>query len=132
MRPSSCSPAPAIPRSRPNHATLAFGLALPILLVLYRWGILLLVGALLLGFALVYVGRHSPGDILGSFAVAIACIWAGRVQLERIIGPLMAILARLRRASLDVDHACRQGPIASCTLGHADLACGHAERGGQS
>ena len=87
-----------------DHATLAFGLALPVLFVLRRWGILLLIGALLLGVARVYVGRHYPGDILGSLAVALvatACIWAGRGQLERAIAPLLAVLARLRLASID-------------------------------
>lgn len=87
-----------------DHATLAFGLALPVLLVLRRWGILLLAGALLLGFARVYVGRHYPGDILGSFAVALlatACVWAARRRLERVAVPLLALLARLRLASAD-------------------------------
>jgi undecaprenyl-diphosphatase len=87
-----------------DHATLAFGLALPVLLVLHRWGILLLAGALLLGFARVYVGRHYPGDILGSLAVALvatACVWAGRGQLERLIAPLLAALARVRLAGAD-------------------------------
>jgi len=85
-----------------DHATLAFGLALPVLLMFYRWGILLLAGALLLGFARVYVGRHYPGDILGSLAVALvttACVWAGRGQLERVIAPLLAALARIRLAN---------------------------------
>lgn len=85
-----------------DHATLAFGLALPVLLVLRRWGIPLLAGALLLGVARVYVGRHYPGDILGSFAVALvatACIWAGRARLEPLIAALLALLARMRLAS---------------------------------
>jgi undecaprenyl-diphosphatase len=86
-----------------DHATLAFGLAVPVLLVLYRWGLLLFGCALLIGLARVYVGRHYPGDILGSLVVSVAvtaCVWAARGRLERVIVPLLAVLARLRLASI--------------------------------
>jgi undecaprenyl-diphosphatase len=87
-----------------DHATLAFGLALPILLVLRRPGIFLLAIALLLGVARVYTGRHYPGDILGSFVVAVvatAMVWTARHRLDRLIAPLLAMLARVRLASVD-------------------------------
>jgi undecaprenyl-diphosphatase len=87
-----------------DHATLAFGLALPILLVARRWDIVLLVAALLIGFARVYVGRHYPGDILGSLVVALAVtagVWKARDLLERAIAPLFTLLARLRLAGPD-------------------------------
>ncbi|HEX7353526.1 MAG TPA: phosphatase PAP2 family protein [Mycobacteriales bacterium] len=55
-----------------DHATAAFGLALAALVFLSRrWGALLLLLALLIGFARVYVGIHYPGDIGGGFLAAV-------------------------------------------------------------
>jgi undecaprenyl-diphosphatase len=85
-----------------DHATLAFGLALPVAWRRRDWGIPLLAGALLLAFARVYVGRHYPGDVLGSLALALlltALIWQLRGLLEKPIELLLGLLARLRLAS---------------------------------
>jgi undecaprenyl-diphosphatase len=87
-----------------DHATLCFGLALPVLLVLRRAGVLLIVCSLVVGFARVYVGRHYPGDVLGSLVVAAlvtGLVWQARGRIEWIVAPLLAILARLRLASVD-------------------------------
>lgn len=55
-----------------DHATAAFGLALAALAFLsWRWGAVLFVLALLIGFARVYVGIHYPGDIGGGFLAAV-------------------------------------------------------------
>lgn len=55
-----------------DHATAAFGLALATLAFLsWRWGALLFLAALLIGFARVYVGIHYPGDIGGGFLAAV-------------------------------------------------------------
>ncbi|MGH3745724.1 MAG: phosphatase PAP2 family protein [Mycobacteriales bacterium] len=55
-----------------DHATAAFGLALAALAFLsWRWGAVLFVLALLIGFARVYVGIHYPGDIGGGFLAAL-------------------------------------------------------------
>jgi len=85
-----------------DHAALGFGLALPVLLGRRDWGLLLVVGALILSFARVYVGAHYPGDIAGSLIVAAittAVVWACRGLLEIPIEWIMPLLARVRLAS---------------------------------
>ncbi|HET6816550.1 MAG TPA: phosphatase PAP2 family protein [Mycobacteriales bacterium] len=55
-----------------DHATAAFGCALVALLFLNRlWGVLLVLLAIFIGFARVYLGIHYPGDIGGSFLCAL-------------------------------------------------------------
>jgi undecaprenyl-diphosphatase len=55
-----------------DHATAAFGLALATLAFLsWRWGSLVFVLALWVGFARVYDGIHYPLDIVGSFLTAL-------------------------------------------------------------
>ncbi|MGH2388374.1 MAG: phosphatase PAP2 family protein [Chloroflexota bacterium] len=85
-----------------DHAALGFGLALPVLLRSRAWGVLLLCGALLLGFARVFVGAHYPGDIAGAFLVALAItseVWILRDLLEIPIRPILRLCARLHLAS---------------------------------
>jgi len=85
-----------------DHAALGFGLALPVLLRNRAWGMLLLCGALLLGFARVFVGAHYPGDIAGAFLIALALtavLWARRDLLEIPIEPILRLCARLRLAT---------------------------------
>lgn len=67
-----------------DHSTAAFGIAFAVIAFLtWRWGLLLVALALLIGFARVYVGIHYPGDIGGSFLVAVVGVgvvaWAARV-----------------------------------------------------
>lgn len=51
-----------------DHATAAFGIAFAVLVFLsWRWGTVLFLAAVLIGFARVYVGIHYPLDILGGF-----------------------------------------------------------------
>lgn len=55
-----------------DHATAAFGCALVALLFLNRlWGVALILLAVFIGFARVYLGIHYPGDIGGSFLCAV-------------------------------------------------------------
>ncbi|HEY8283706.1 MAG TPA: undecaprenyl-diphosphatase [Chloroflexota bacterium] len=85
-----------------DHATLGFSLALPILLRRRDWGVGLLVAALVLGFARVFVGVHYPGDIAGAFVVALCTtviVWPLRRLLEIAIVPCLRVLVRLRLAS---------------------------------
>jgi len=85
-----------------DHAALGFGLAFPILLGRRDWGLLMLGCALILGFARVFVGAHYPGDIAGSFFIALiltAIFWAMRGRLEILAEPILRIFARLRLAS---------------------------------
>ncbi len=61
-------------------AALAFGL-LPYLPVRYRWWILLV--PLTVGFARVYAGAHLPLDIVGGWAIGIACAFAVHLAVGR-------------------------------------------------
>jgi undecaprenyl-diphosphatase len=85
-----------------DHAALGFGLALPVLMARRDWGVVLLLGALIMSFSRVYVGAHYPGDIAGSLVTAIvatAIVWACRGLLEMPIERLLALLARVGLAS---------------------------------
>ena len=70
-----------------DHATAAFGCALAVLVFLSRrWGVVLIVLAVLIGFSRVYLGIHYPGDIGGSFLcalVGVAAAWG----LSRVFTP---------------------------------------------
>jgi membrane-associated phospholipid phosphatase len=62
----------------------------------------LLCGALLLGFARVFVGAHYPGDIGGAFLIALAItseVWVLRDLLEIPIEAILRLCARLHLAS---------------------------------
>lgn len=55
-----------------DHATAAFGIAFAVTVFLsWRWGVLLFLAALLIGFARVYDGIHYPVDIAGGFLAAL-------------------------------------------------------------
>jgi undecaprenyl-diphosphatase len=55
-----------------DHAMAAFGVAFAVTVFLSRrWGILLWLAALLIGFARVYDGIHYPLDIAGGFLAAL-------------------------------------------------------------
>ncbi|HVC82926.1 MAG TPA: phosphatase PAP2 family protein [Chloroflexota bacterium] len=85
-----------------DHAALGFGLAFPILLGRRDWGLLMLVCGFILGFARVFVGAHYPGDIAGSFVIALiltAIFWAIRARLEILAEPILRLFARLHLAS---------------------------------
>ena len=70
-----------------DHATAAFGLALATLAFLsWRWGTLVFVLALWIGFARVYDGIHYPLDILGSFLAALVGVGIVFVA-NRMMGP---------------------------------------------
>lgn len=87
-----------------DHATLGFGLAMPVLLRRRDWGLVLLCGALVLGFARVFVGVHYPGDIAGAFVVAListGVVWALRGALEIPVELILRLCSRLRLASGD-------------------------------
>jgi undecaprenyl-diphosphatase len=64
-----------------DHATAAFGCALAALVFLSRkWGVVLILVAIAIGFARVYLGIHYPGDIGGSFLCAVVGVglaWIG-------------------------------------------------------
>lgn len=70
-----------------DHATAAFGIALAVFAFLsWRWGAVLFIAALLIGFARVYDGIHYPLDIAGGFLAALIAtllVWAVDRRLGR-------------------------------------------------
>jgi undecaprenyl-diphosphatase len=82
-----------------DHATAAFGIALAVAAFLsWRWGIPLLVIALLIGFARVYDGIHYPGDIAGGLLAAVIGVGVV-VAVERYRGSRRSGYGRPQRAS---------------------------------
>ncbi|GAA1858671.1 phosphatase PAP2 family protein [Asanoa iriomotensis] len=74
-----------------DHATAAFTLALAVGWFLDRsWGLVLLAGAVLVGFARVWVGVHYPADVLASLLIAVIAVG------------VVAFAARLLRGRLAV------------------------------
>ncbi|MFO1203208.1 MAG: phosphatase PAP2 family protein [Tabrizicola sp.] len=80
-----------------DHATLLFGLALPLLAAAASrlWGLVFLTLALGTAWARVYLGVHFPADMLGGLAVALVA-WGAvmglRVPLhDRLFPALLAL-----------------------------------------
>lgn len=93
-----------------DHATMAMFLAVCVLFYAWRWGIVLLVNALLIGTARVLAHVHSPLDIaagflIGTAAAALACWLApkltGRLPLAsaRMPGRAAASDGQLQRTT---------------------------------
>jgi undecaprenyl-diphosphatase len=60
-----------------DHATAAFTLALAIGFFLHRaWGGVLLVAAVAIGLARIWVGVHYPGDIVAGLVIAVVAVAA--------------------------------------------------------
>ncbi|WP_371786391.1 phosphatase PAP2 family protein [Streptosporangium subroseum] len=79
-----------------NHATLAGAVAVGVLLVNRRLGVLAGVAAPAMAASRVYVGIHYPHDVLAGLALGAAVAWAGHLLLRRPIGRLVQALARTR------------------------------------
>jgi membrane-associated phospholipid phosphatase len=75
------------------YAAHAFGLALPLAILLPRWRILLLVVAVLVAFARVANNDHYLADVLASLALAALVTWL----LARMLLPDSAGAARISR-----------------------------------
>ncbi|HVQ44075.1 MAG TPA: phosphatase PAP2 family protein [Candidatus Saccharimonadia bacterium] len=67
-----------------NHTVLAMLVALLVLQVSKRWGIVLVAAALVVGAARVAAGVHSPLDIAGAVIVATVAVLVAREGVGRI------------------------------------------------
>ncbi|SNT33770.1 undecaprenyl-diphosphatase [Streptosporangium subroseum] len=79
-----------------NHATLAGAIAVGVLLVDRRLGVLAGIAALAMAASRVYVGIHYPHDVLAGLALGAAVAWAGHLLLRRPISRLIRALTRTR------------------------------------
>lgn len=85
-----------------DHSTLAFSIALSVLLVKRRMGIMLLGLAVITGFSRVYVGVHYPADIAGAAVLSLivsVAIYLLRDRLDVIPEYLIRLYSRLFRRS---------------------------------
>lgn len=69
-----------------DHATLMFGLAIPLLLgnQTRRWGAVVLALGFGVAWSRIYLGVHFPLDMIGAFGVAVAATLLGRM-----VGPFL-------------------------------------------
>lgn len=69
-----------------DHATLLFGLAMPLLAAVATrgWGLVFLALALCTAWARVYLGVHFPFDMLGALGVAVA-VWGLVAALQGLL-----------------------------------------------
>ncbi|MCU1394105.1 MAG: Undecaprenyl-diphosphatase [Ilumatobacteraceae bacterium] len=82
-----------------DHATVAGAVAMGLLLVDRRWGIIGWVLAVLMAFTRVYVGAHFPSDVLAGLALGAVVAVAGRFL---VVPLLVRIAERLRRSPFGV------------------------------
>jgi undecaprenyl-diphosphatase len=73
-----------------DHVAAAFAIALALVVVHRRLGIVLLVGAALLAYSRVYVGVHYPGDVVAGSAIGVLAAIVSR----RWLIPGLMVLAR--------------------------------------
>lgn len=77
-----------------GHAVMAFALAWPVFLYNRRAGIWLLLIALLISLARVFVGVHYPSDILGGLALALIVVFFLNFFREIFVGPAVRLLRK--------------------------------------
>ncbi len=79
-----------------EHTVIMLSLALPFFFFRrYRWGTILLLLSILVGFARIYCGVHYPFDILGSFLVSLIVTYILSVFREE----LFSLFSRVMRES---------------------------------
>jgi undecaprenyl-diphosphatase len=79
-----------------DHASVAFAIAIAVLLVTWRVGIWFMLLALAIAFGRIFAGVHYPSDILASFLVGLGSALVVVVLLRR---PLEWVVAKLSRVT---------------------------------
>jgi undecaprenyl-diphosphatase len=87
----------ADPSFASDHATMAGAVAVGLLLVSRRLGVVAAVAAVLMAFARVYVGAHFPVDVLAGLVLGGAVAALGWLLLRR---PLELLLTRVAETPL--------------------------------
>jgi undecaprenyl-diphosphatase len=77
-----------------NHAAIAGAVAMTVLLINWRLGVLTVAAALLMAASRVYVGAHYPHDVIVGLAVGAAVVLAGYMVLRTISLRLLDTLIR--------------------------------------
>jgi len=102
---------PSLDTSFPSdHAILGFAVAVMVWRYNGRAGVALLILALLMAIARVFVGAHYPGDVLGGavlgavMSVALASL-SERRPIATLVGAVFSVLRRWRLAAKDPDLA---------------------------
>ncbi|WP_354641805.1 phosphatase PAP2 family protein [Kitasatospora camelliae] len=85
-----------------DHSAMSMGIAVALLLVNRRLGLLAGVLALLQGFCRMFVGVHYPTDVIGGFALATAVVLLLAPIAMAVLVPLCHALTRTAAAPLIV------------------------------
>lgn len=85
-------PGPADYSFPSDHTIIAFALAVGLLLVSRKLGIVAVVLAAIEGFSRVYLGQHYPHDVLAGAVLATLVLLVGWVLVRRPLTGLVAIL----------------------------------------
>ncbi|MET7299752.1 phosphatase PAP2 family protein [Embleya sp. NPDC005575] len=77
-----------------DHALTTMALAVGILLVDRRIGILAVLASVFTGFARLYVGVHYPTDVLAGFALGALVALVGSMFMGRVLEPVVRLVER--------------------------------------
>ncbi|QSB15126.1 phosphatase PAP2 family protein [Natronosporangium hydrolyticum] len=107
-----------------NHATAALAVALVIwVFVSVRWGVVLMVPAVVVAFSRVYVGVHWPSDIISAAVVvgfSVAAVWWAARLLRRRLEPEPDLEAEQPHYWVDDRAAADYGPAERGWPGYGD------------
>ncbi|GAA2806125.1 phosphatase PAP2 family protein [Kitasatospora paracochleata] len=92
-----------------DHSTMSMGIAVGLLLVNRRLGLLAGVLALLQGFCRMFMGVHYPTDVIGGYALATAVVLLLAPIAMAVLVPFCHALTRTALAPLVVARGSRSG-----------------------